>query len=168
MKRILFSFLFLACFAGAAQAQSYKKAIGLRFGVPNSISYKHFLNENGAIEVFGGFRNYSAGIYGYGYISAGALYQYHKPIPSVENLQWYFGGGASAFFWHWDDGYPDSDSNTSFGVMGCLGLDYKFASIPLNLSIDWAPVFFLNGFGNGFTAGYGALSARYVLGGGGK
>lgn len=168
MKRILFSVLIMAGFAVAAEAQSYTNAIGLRLGVPNSVSFKHFLNEKGAVEVFGGFRNYGSGIYNYGWFNVGAMYQHHTPIADVEGLQWYVGGGASAYFWHYDTGFAEAGSNTSIGIMACLGLDYKFADLPLNLSIDWVPVFFANGYGNGFSAGYGNISARYVLGGGGK
>ena len=79
----------------AAQSQSgYKSAIGLRFGYPLSVSYKHFISEPGAIEVFAGFRSYSY----YSWFNIGGLYEHHKPISSVDGLQWYFGGGASVFF----------------------------------------------------------------------
>ncbi|MFZ1257293.1 MAG: hypothetical protein WAR77_13120, partial [Saprospiraceae bacterium] len=60
--------------------------------------------------------------------------------------------------------YPNNDfSSSSFGLSGCLGLDYKFADYPINLSADWIPTFFINGFGDGFGAGYGALAVRYVF-----
>ncbi len=164
MKKLIFTFALIACCIFAAQSQSsYKSAIGLRFGVPLSVSYKHFISDPGAIEVFAGFRNYGAGAYNYGWFNVGALYQYHKPIPSVEGLKWYFGGGAAAYFWHYDSGFSDAGSNTSLAILGNLGLDYKFEGVPLNLSVDWVPAFFVNGYGSGFGAGYGALSARYTL-----
>ncbi len=47
--------------------------------------------------------------------------------------------------------------------MGVLGLDYKFTDAPVNLSLDWAPILFVNGYDNGFRGAYGALSARYTL-----
>lgn len=143
----------------AAQAQNYTSAIGLRLGYPLSISYKHFLNENGAIEVFGGFRSYS----GYGWFNVGGLYQYHKPIEGVDGLNWYFGGGASIFFWNYDNDFLDAGSSTSIGILGNLGLDYKFENAPINVSVDWVPTFFVNGYGSGFGGGYGALAVRYVL-----
>lgn len=146
----------------AAQAQNYNSAIGLRLGVPLSISYKHFLNENGAIEVFGGFRSYS----GYGWFNVGGLYQYHKPIPDLDGLSWYFGGGAAAFFWNYDNNFAfgdNDDSSFSLGLLGNLGLDYKFENAPINLSVDWVPIFFVNGYGSGFGGGYGAFAVRYVL-----
>ena len=160
MKKIFFACSFLFVLALSANAQSYKSAIGARLGYPLSASYKTFLNENGAVEVFAGFRSYT----GYSWFNVGGTYQHHKPFPNVENLNWYFGGGASAFFWRFDNGFLNDDSgNTSVGILGTLGLDYKFANAPVNLSVDWMPVFFVNGYGNGFGGGYGALSVRYVL-----
>jgi hypothetical protein len=84
----------------------------------------------------------------------------------VEGLKWYFGGGASAYYWNYDnDFYPNNDfASLSFGLHGIVGLDYKFADIPLNLSIDWIPTVVIGGeFLTGFGGSYGALSARYVL-----
>jgi hypothetical protein len=146
-----------------AQVQDYKSAIGLRLGYPISISYKTFINDNAALEGYAGFRGYSY----YSWFNVGALYQYHKPIESVDGLAWYFGGGANVFFWNYDNTfYPNSDdfSSVSFGISGVIGLDYKFADIPLNLSVDWLPTFIIGGeFLSGFGGNYGALSARYIL-----
>lgn len=146
----------------AANAQNYTSAIGLRLGYPLSVSYKHFLSENGAIEVFGGFRSYS----GYGWFNVGGLYQYHKPIPDVDGLNWYFGGGASVFFWNYDNDFvfgDEDDSSLSVGLLGNVGLEYTFKEAPINVSVDWVPIFFVNGYGSGFGGGYGALAVRYVL-----
>ncbi len=151
--------LVLGCFL-AAYSQNYKSAIGLRLGYPISVTYKHFISDPGAIEIFAGFRSWTY----YSWVNVGALYEHHMPISSVEGLQWYFGGGASAFFWTYKDLFAgDRGSSTSIGIMGALGLDYKFASAPVNLSVDWLPIFFVNGYGNGFGGGYGAFSARYTL-----
>lgn len=161
MKKILFVFLFaFGCFFATSNAQGYKSAIGLRLGYPLSVSYKQFISEPGAIEVFAGFRSWSY----YSWFNVGAMYQHHFPITSVEGLQWYVGGGASAYFWNFKDLFPgDNSTSTSFAILGDLGLDYKFANAPVNLSVDWVPAFYLNGYGNGFAAGYGGLAARYTL-----
>lgn len=162
MKKIFLTLaLAFGCFF-AAYSQNYNSAIGLRLGYPVSLSYKHFISEPGAIEGFLGFRSYS----GYGWINVGATYQHHFPISEVAGLSWYVGGGASAFFWNdRDDVFANNDdfSTTSFGILGVLGLDYKFESAPINLSVDWMPTIFVNGYGSGFGGGYGALSVRYVL-----
>jgi len=53
----------------------------------------------------------------------------------------------------------------TFGVHGNVGLDYTFENAPINVSIDWMPTVLLgSGYSTGFSAGYGALSLRYVLG----
>jgi hypothetical protein len=79
-------------------------------------------------------------------------------------LYWFGGGGASLFLWSWKSQYSGpQQSGTSLGVNGHLGLDYKFSDLPLNLSLDWMPVFFLNGYSSGISGGYGALCVRYVF-----
>ncbi len=161
MKKLIFTFALVGCCVIAAHSQStYKTAIGLRLGYPWSASLKTFISNPGAIEVYAGFRGYI----GYRWVNIGALYQHHSPIEGVEGLQWYAGGGGAIYFWNFNNGFNNNDAaNTSFGVSGCLGLDYKFADVPFNLSVDWVPTFFVNGYGNGFGAGYGALAARYTL-----
>ncbi len=95
MKKLLFVVLFaFGCFFAAQAQQNYKSAIGLRLGYPISVSYKTFISEPGAIEVFAGFRSWNY----YSWFNVGALYQHHFAITSVEGLDWYVGGGASAYF----------------------------------------------------------------------
>lgn len=143
------------------QAQSsYKSAIGARLGYPLSVSYKHFINEKAAVEVFGGFRPYT----NYSWSTIGGLYQLHAPIAELDGLKWYWGGGAAVYFWSFKNGFVYGDAgNTSIGILGCLGLDYKLDSAPVNFSLDWIPSYFVNGYGSGFGGGYGALAVRYTL-----
>lgn len=158
-KVLLISALVLGC-SMAIFSQEYKSAIGLRLGYPTSITYKHFISGPGAVEVFLGFRSWS----GYSWTNIGAMYQHHFPIEGLDGLRWYVGGGASAFFWRYKSSFVHGDSgNTSIGIMGVAGLDYKFESAPVNLSLDWVPIIFINGYGSGFGGGYGALSVRYTL-----
>ncbi len=147
-------------------AQDYNSAVGLRLGVPVSVSYKTFLGGgSNAFEAFASYRKrsfYSS--YDWTRIGVGAGYQIHKDIASVDGLMWYFGAGASVYFWNFSNSaYFDNSNTTSFGLLGFLGLDYSFANVPVNVSIDWVPVFFLNGYGNGFGADSGALSVRYII-----
>lgn len=163
MKKLIITFtLVFVCFF-AAYSQNYKTAIGLRLGAPTSISLKHFINEKGALEAFVGYRSWGFG----SWFNVGGLYEHHLPITSVEGLQWYFGGGVNAFFWNYDNAYNfggNDYSSTSLGIMGAIGLDYKFANAPVNLSLDWLPLIYLgNGYYDGFGGGYGALSVRYTL-----
>ena len=66
------------------------------------------------------------------------MYQHHSPITSVEGLQWYVGGGAGVWLWTYNKDYNFGADygNFNIGVMGCLGLDYKFADLPLNLVLS--------------------------------
>lgn len=155
---ILSLFFMMTCIA-TMDAQVYKSAIGARLGYPLSASYKTFMNENGAIEVYAGFRGYSL----YSWVSVSGAYQYHKPFPDVEGLQWYFGGGASVYFWNYKSGFIGEQSNTGIGLQGYLGLDYKIKDVPLSLTIDWIPTVFVSGYLSGFGGGYGGLGVRYVL-----
>lgn len=161
MKFRILLVLAIAAISYSADAQDYKSAIGLRLGYPLSVSYKTFINDKGAIELTAGYRSWTY----YNWFNFGAYYQHHMAIKSVDNLSWYIGGGANAYVWSFDnDYYPNNDfSSFSLGISGVIGLDYKFANIPLNISLDWIPTFFVNGFGDGFGGGYGGVAVRYVL-----
>jgi len=107
--------------------------------------------------------------WGYGrWVNLSVGYQVHKPldIDGLEGLHWYFGGGGSVYFWTYDNAFVfDHDySSTAIGVQGYLGLDYAFSDTPVNLSIDWVPTFFVNGYNSGFGSGYGNVGVRYILG----
>ncbi len=165
MKTIRLFFI-AACFMFAAGlfAQPFKSAIGLRFGYPTSVSYKTFISESNALEFFGGIRSWGFG----SAINIGGAYQIHKPISSVEGLEWYYGAGAGAWIYTYDSGITN-DGGFGLGVSGYLGLQYTFDNIPLTLSSDWVPTFFLGGgYYNGFGAANGAFAARYILGREGK
>lgn len=142
-------------------AQDFDSAIGLRFGYPLSVTYKTFISESNALEGYAGFRSFGNSV---SFLSLNAAYQIHKDIEDVDGLQWYYGAGGNIAFWSGDF----LESNTSFGVSGYAGLSYTFVDIPLNLSVDWIPTFFINGnvgFADGFGGGYGSLAARYILSG---
>lgn len=164
-----FTFLILLglfLFSTPSKAQNFKSAIGLRLGYPMSVTYKQFVSESGAFEVYAGTRGFNGILNtGYRWYSISGAYQIHKPIESIEGLDYYYGAGASVYFWTFD--FDTDSSTTSFGLQGYGGLSYTFADNPFNISIDWVPTFFLNGFGgSGFGAGYGSVAVRYVLSGG--
>ncbi|MEO6548589.1 MAG: hypothetical protein ABIN94_11340 [Ferruginibacter sp.] len=144
--------LFLSIFTFLSfrlMAQEYQTAVGIRLGPSSSaitpgFTVKHFLDEQHAIEGILGI-NDGVGLCG--------LYEWHKPIPSVEHLQWFIGAG----------GYAASRSKTTYiGAAGIVGIDYKFQEIPLNISIDWKPE--LNILTNvGFEASGVGFSARFTF-----
>lgn len=144
------------------QAQNYDLAIGTRLGNPLSISAKKFISEPGAIEGYLGFRSNPT----YNWFSLSGAYQHHNPleIQSIDGLQWYFGGGATLYFWDFKDIFlEDEYSGASLGIQAYLGLEYNFNDIPVNLTVDWIPTLFFNSYLSGFGAGYGSLGVRYIL-----
>lgn len=156
------------CFASSAdmQAQDYKSAAGLRLGYPWAASYKTFISESSALEVYVGYRGFSL----YNNLSINGAYQIHKDIESVDGLQWYFGGGAGVQFSSYD--FID-ESSTAITASGYLGLQYTFADTPISVTADWVPTLVigdgLGGLGgSGFGAGIGGFGVRYVLNRGGK
>ena len=143
----------------AQDAANYKSAVGLRLGSPVAVTYKHFLNDDNAFEVFGSFRAFN----GYSWIAASGAYQIHNDFPDVDNLKWYYGAGGSVYFYSFDTGFGGNSGSTAVGINGYIGLDYKIESAPVSITIDWIPTFFLNGFTSGFGSGFGSVGVRYVL-----
>jgi hypothetical protein len=129
MKR---SVIVLALLAGAifisikSNAQDYRFALGLRLSnstptLNNSITGKYFVTDKNAVE----------GLLSFGSrFGLGALLEIHKPFENVQGLRWFYGAGAYVGF---------ENDNTFLGPTGVLGLDYKFANVPINISADWKP-----------------------------
>ncbi|MEM6801211.1 MAG: hypothetical protein AAF696_07385 [Bacteroidota bacterium] len=161
MKNLIILFAFVAFFFSSYEtifAQNYKRAIGLRLGYPTSVTFKNFLNESHAIEAYAGTRGWST----YRWFNVAGAYQFHKDIEGVDNLQYYFGAGASVFFWSFD--FDSRFSSTTIGLQGYAGLDYSFDDIPLNISLDWIPTIYLgSAFTSGFAGGFGTLGVRYII-----
>ena len=159
--KYLIAFLFFCTLSQSATAQDYRSAVGLRFGYPISVSFKTFLSESGAVEAYAGLRGYGS----FRWYSINGAYQIHHDIEALEGLQWYYGGGAGVQFWSYD--FVET-SSTTFSLSAYLGLQYTFPDTPVSLTVDWVPTFLLgSNFGigiNTFSAGYGALGARYTLG----
>jgi hypothetical protein len=132
----------------AQNESSYKNAVGVRLGssvpaIKSGITYKHFFNK-AAVE---GILSFGDGV------AICGLYEIHKPISSVENLQWLIGFG----------GYLGINNSTNnVGAAGIIGLDYKFSNVPLNLTLDWKPE--LNIVSKvGFEASGIGFSARFTF-----
>ncbi len=162
MKKLILCFFLLTGLAisSQVQAQAYNSAIGLRFGYPLSISYKTFLNETNALDLFLGYRSYS-GIYNY--LAVGGFYEFQKDISGAEGLSWYYGFGASVIFIDYGDfTYLDDEGKIGVGVSGIIGLEYTFPDAPITLAVDFAPTFRVGGWDDGYYS-WGALSARYIL-----
>jgi hypothetical protein len=161
----LIAFVFLTLNQTWAQSD-YKTAIGGRLGAPIAGSIKHFITEAGALEGYLGFRDAGSTIYYNGInVTIGGMYQHHFPIGDIDGFKWYIGGGALIQFYDLDDNNNHEDySSTGFALNAVGGVDYKFKSIPLNLSVDWMPTVFLNKtYYDNPDLGYGGIGVRYTF-----
>lgn len=106
-------------------AQEYKTGVGLRFAYYTpGLSINHFINPNTDIE------GIISSKYGLDYILTG-LYKKHKPLDwGIEELSWYYGGGAHL---------GSAVSLPIVGIDGVVGLEYVFKDIPVAVSLDASP-----------------------------
>ena len=132
MKKISIIILVLPLFYSTQiNAQDYKTALGIRLSsqgpaVNNSVSFKHFMNPKLAIEGLFTFDKKAA---------IGALVEIHNDMASTVGMKWFYGAGAYLGF----DADKTNTSRSLMGAQGIIGLDYKFANLPLNLTLDWKP-----------------------------
>jgi len=152
MKRIITIFIFAAflIFTKNGKAQSYTSAAGLHLGWFITGSYKKMVKDNIYLNFYAGFPNDAGNV-----LVFGTNAEIHKELEGIEDVYYYYGGGGvalagSGFF--------------IFGIRGTLGLDYKFAEIPVNISVAWSPGFYFGDeYSSGFDARGGGLTVRYVL-----
>lgn len=132
-------------------SNSYKNAFGVRAGETSGFTYKHFINNNNAIEGILSFWPHTAGLTG--------LYERHKAVGS-HGVNLYYGGGGHinggggryrSYYIYRDNYYYDyvyvrRYNELALGVDGILGLEYKFRPIPLAISADIKPYFEVSNF----------------------
>jgi hypothetical protein len=161
MKKIILAACFIAGFsvANRLSAQEYKTALGIRLSSApaiqnNSITFKQFINQKTAVE----------GLLSFGDpLSIGALVEFNQPF-STPGLQWFYGaGGYLGFGKELNVAKQIEERKTYFGGQGVVGLDYKFANIPINISLDWKPELNLVSDIN-FEPGAIGFSARFTFG----
>lgn len=156
MKKLLLTLTLSICIITLAGAQDYNTGIGLRGGLYNGLTIKHFIGDRSAVEGLLSTRWRGFEITG--------LYEIHNRAFDIDRLNWYYGAGAHLGFYNGDN-TTWGDVGTAYtvlGVDGILGLEYNFSEIPINLSIDWKPAFNFIGYSRFFGEG-GALSIRYIF-----
>lgn len=175
LRKFFCLFLLAAGIGFGAAAQPYQKAFGLRVA-PNSYydlataSYKFFITEPGALELNAGFGTKS---YSYGSpttLSISASYQHHFEIPvRGGGLYWFIGGGLTGYR-SFSNARDASGRRVydgfGFGLFPTGGVDFKIPRIPLAVSVDYRPTFFVTSpenFDEFFGTNFG-LSARYTFG----
>ncbi len=156
MKKTTFivAMLFFVFLGTNVYGQSYKSAVGARFGYILTADYKKSVGENKYVDFYAGF-------YGGGGFHGGVALNINKPIEDVNNLYWYYGAGV--FFSAYKYNTYDNDLSTFYGVNAVIGLDYEFEELPLDVSVDWMPGYYFGSY-NGFGAYSGGLAVRYILG----
>lgn len=147
MKKAILIVVAVMGLAIAAKAQN--NALGVRFSGGNQwycgeISYQRSINDLNRIEADLGYRVDDE--YDIGNLFLTGVYQLHFDISAAKNLGWYFGFGPRLEILYYD-GHSGYDNPINFagalGVVGQVGMDYHFDAIPLQLSLDFRPCFYL-------------------------
>jgi len=137
------------------KAQGYQNAIGGRFGAANGVTFKTSLGDNKMLDLIANFRSNNS----YNYFRVTGLYEVYKPISGAQGLNWYYGGGGSIGAVKYK---PNNSNDLYLSLDGVLGLDYKFADAPINISLDWKPAIQLAPDTNFDASGVG-LSLRFTF-----
>jgi hypothetical protein len=158
MKKLFYTVIILAFFTLSANSQDYNTGIGVRGGLSNGLTVKHFISSNTAIEGLLSTRWKGFHITG--------LYEIHAQAFNTPRLNWYYGFGGHIGFWDGYDKHPwfdeDVDSHSVLGIDGIIGIEYNIEAIPFNISLDWKPGFNIIGH-TGFWGDELALSIRFIF-----
>jgi hypothetical protein len=137
-----FLFLFFANFIFlSATSQEYIDAIGLRLGPSLGVTYKHFFNEDLAVE--------AALLSRWHGIASTGLIEWYHPFKDIKRLQWYLGGGVQVGYWSsnkvnkW---LVTGQSSLVTGITPITGIEYNLNDVPLTIAFDWKPVFNIIGY----------------------
>ncbi len=137
MRKIIFAITLMMCTVGALNAQKMDQAIGIRFGYGGEISYQQPLGNANRLELDLGLNAYGFGLSG--------VYQWVWDLSSLaDGFNWYAGVGAGIGSYNFARNSDFRYQNTvlNVGILGQIGMEYNF-DIPLQLSLDWRPGFFL-------------------------
>jgi len=158
MKKTAIFVILLTLPAAGAAAQDYHSGIGLRAGLFNGLTAKHFLTEQYAAEVL-----LTTRWNGFNLVLTG-LYEAHFDDLDPERLRWFYGFGCHVGFWSGDDvTWTDpGDSHVVVGADGIVGIEYAFEEMPVALSLDWKPTLNLIGWSGRWVDAF-ALSIRYTF-----
>ena len=159
MKKILLTLV--AVFALSLAANAQDNALGVRLGGGQGygaeLSYQRALGSNRLELDLGWYDNEHNTAF-----SLNGIYQWRGTISG--NFGWYAGVGARFDYWTWDawDTHADGDSDIALALVGQAGLEYAFDAVPIQLSLDIRPCFYLIPETN-FHWGDIALGIRYMF-----
>lgn len=138
MKKIILIAALVLGFAAAASAQP--KAIGLRIGYGAELSYQHNVGAN--------FIEADLGLESFKNLGVAATYNF-SIAEFGDGFKFYAGPGIGL-------GFAES---LMVGVAGQAGVEYNFASAPVNISVDVRPYF--DFMGVGLVGWYPHIGVRY-------
>lgn len=162
-------FVVLCTIALGVSAQNF--GIGLRAGEPSGFSFKKYLPAQRAFELTVGSTGYiyntssSRGVYRSGGLSVMGNYLFHRDVPGVSGLEWYYGLGASMKIrsFRYYPQYVETASNVnkfSFSPNGVAGLEYTIRQVPISIFLDVMPYVEIAPY-PGVIGIDGGLGARY-------
>lgn len=130
MKKSILVVAFVSLFVSATFSQVDGKALGLRFGGISfqdaEISYQHPLGNSNRLEFGLGTSDWGLGLTG--------IYQWVWDLSALaDGFNWYAGAGGVVGI---------HSQKLGLGLAGQVGIEYNF-NIPLQLSLDYRPNFFL-------------------------
>jgi hypothetical protein len=152
--------LSITSFANRLYAQTNGVGAGIIIGGPTGISGKFWTSNSNAIDLSLGWSNSGAWTRfgtGYVYYSTETLFHFNADyvwhsfhvIESRERFPLYYGVGL-----HFDDG---NTVPTAFGVRAVGGIEWMPRTVPLDIFLEIAPVFYMSPTtGMGMDAGFGA------------
>jgi hypothetical protein len=138
-KTLLFAFLLLGTVFAQAQDIS-KNALGLRLGdndgFGGEVSYQRGLSSETRLEVDLGWRNSN-------HVDAIKIAALHQWVWNIDGaFNWYAGVGGGLASWSVEKKYGNDSGTAIFGA-GDIGIEYNF-DVPIQLSLDFRPEFYLN------------------------
>lgn len=154
----------LILFSISSSAQMAKNALGLRFSgsseiqsVGVEVSYQQNFSDLNRIEADLGFTNSTA-------VDVFRLAAfYHWVYPLEEGFRWYVGPGGGIGAIDYNTPAPSESNSSVFLILGGQGgIEYVFDEIPLQLSLDLRPEFFIGNLDDNLGIDLG-LSARYLF-----
>lgn len=158
MKKLLLILIAVVGLTFTANAQRDGKAIGARFGGGQGygaeLSFQAGLGGPNRLEADLGYHSWGGD---YSTLGLVGVYQLTFDIPAVPGLGWFAGVGGRV------DLYTGGNSAAiDLGLVGQAGLDYYFSVLPLQLSLDIRPCFYLYP-STAFHWGDIALGVRYTF-----
>ena len=156
MKKIIIAIVAVFAMSTAASAQFAGIGVRLGGGQGYGAELSTLWNFGNRVEIDLGWNSDDH----YTGFSLTGIYQWQGEIGS--GFGWFAGVGARVAYWSWENGYGDGDSDIALALAGQAGLEYQFPSIPIQISLDIRPAFYLIP-DTDFRWGDIALGIRYIF-----